>query len=95
MNAISQDVFDHGLLAAAVTFVEEVVQSLVDKPGLVEIHADTEPHRIHVIVTVDQDDLRYVIGKSGRTARSLRTILNAFGKKSGFYISLDIRQRSD
>ena len=61
--------------------VEFIAGSLVDNPD--EVRAkEIESHQATVIeLTVAPSDLGKVIGKQGRTARAIRTILNASGMK--------------
>ena len=61
--------------------VEYVAKALVDEPDLVNV-TEVEGERITIIeLRVAQGDLGKVIGKQGRTARSIRTILNATATK--------------
>lgn len=70
--------------------VEFVVKSLVDKPESVSV-TEVEGERALVLeLRVDQADLGKVIGKQGRTAKAIRTILNASGIKSGKKSVLEI-----
>lgn len=61
--------------------IEYVGKSLVDMPDQVEVN-EVEGEQTTVIeLKVDKSDLGKVIGKQGRTARALRTILNAASTK--------------
>jgi predicted RNA-binding protein YlqC (UPF0109 family) len=61
--------------------VEYIAKALVDEPGEVKV-AEVEGERVTVIeLRVAQGDLGKVIGKQGRTARAIRTILNANATK--------------
>ena len=61
--------------------VEYIARALVDEPGEVKV-AEVEGERVTVIeLRVAQMDLGKVIGKQGRTARAIRTILNANATK--------------
>lgn len=61
--------------------IEYVSKSLVDMPEQVEVN-EVEGEQTTVIeLKVDKSDLGKVIGKQGRTARALRTILNAASTK--------------
>ena len=58
-----------------------MAQALVDKPDEVKIR-EVEGDRTTVFeLTVAKDDLGKIIGKQGKTARALRTILNATATK--------------
>jgi predicted RNA-binding protein YlqC (UPF0109 family) len=61
--------------------VESIARALVDAPDEVRV-AEVEGERVTVIeLRVAQSDLGKVIGKQGRTARAIRTILNANATK--------------
>jgi predicted RNA-binding protein YlqC (UPF0109 family) len=61
--------------------VEYMAKALVDEPGEVNV-AEVEGERVTVIeLRVAPSDIGKVIGKQGRTARALRTILNANATK--------------
>ncbi len=70
--------------------IEYIAKSLVDRPESVEVK-DTEGEKTTIIeLRVAQEDLGKVIGKQGRTARAMRTILNAAGTKIGKRCVLEI-----
>ncbi|MFQ5588067.1 MAG: KH domain-containing protein [Nitrospiria bacterium] len=70
--------------------IEYIAKSLVDSPERVEVK-DTEGEKTTIIeLRVAQEDLGKVIGKQGRTARAMRTILNAAGTKIGKRCVLEI-----
>ena len=61
--------------------VELIAQTLVDHPDEVHVQ-EIEGHQATVLeLRVADGDLGKVIGKQGRTARAIRTILNASGTK--------------
>lgn len=63
------------------SLIEYVSKELVDMPDQVEV-TEIEGEQTTVIeLKVDKSDLGKVIGKQGRTARALRTILNAASTK--------------
>lgn len=58
-----------------------IAKALVDNPDAVEVKETTGSETMVFELKVDQDDLGQVIGKQGRTAQSIRTILNAASAK--------------
>lgn len=61
--------------------MEMIAKALVDKPDQVEV-TDVEGEQTTVIeLRVAKEDLGKIIGKQGRTARALRTILSAASTK--------------
>ncbi|NKE72543.1 KH domain-containing protein [Candidatus Manganitrophus noduliformans] len=70
--------------------IEYIAKSLVDRPENVVVR-ETEGEKTTIIeLRVAQEDLGKVIGKQGRTARAMRTILNAAGTKVGKRCVLEI-----
>jgi len=61
--------------------IEYIAKSLVDQPDAVKV-AEVEGERISVIeLSVANEDMGKIIGKQGRTASAMRTILNAASMK--------------
>ncbi len=70
--------------------IEAIAKALVDNPDQVSVRA-VEGEQVTVLeLRVHPSDLGKVIGKQGRTARSIRTILNAAGMKLRKRITLEI-----
>ena len=61
--------------------IEYLAKALVDMPENVEVNEIVGEQTTVIELKVDKSDLGKVIGKQGRTARSLRTILNAASTK--------------
>tara|TARA_R110002072_G_scaffold64203_4_gene159599 strand:+ start:42647 stop:42886 length:240 start_codon:yes stop_codon:yes gene_type:complete len=61
--------------------INYVSRSLVDMPDQVEVNEIVGEQTTVIELKVDKSDLGKVIGKQGRTARALRTILNAASTK--------------
>lgn len=72
--------------------VEMLVQALVDHPEEVEVKEIKGERTIVYEVRVADDDLGKVIGKEGRIANALRTILKAAATKHGKKVTLEILQ---
>jgi uncharacterized protein len=69
---------------------KELAKALVDSPEQVEVVSSGDSEYVKLELEVAEDDLGRVIGRSGRTARALRTILSAAADKNGQRCSLDI-----
>lgn len=63
------------------TLIEFVSKALVDMPDQVHVNEIEGEQTTVLELKVDKSDLGKVIGKQGRTARALRTILNAASTK--------------
>lgn len=73
-----------------VRLVELIAKALVDKPEDVSVRA-VEGEQVKVLeLSVDPSDLGKVIGKKGRTAKSIRTLLGAAGMKLKKRFTLEI-----
>ena len=70
--------------------VLEITKALVDEPEVVRLETLNESGTVVLRLQVAPGDLGKVIGKQGRTARSLRTILGAASMKLKHRFSLDI-----
>ncbi|MEG1610052.1 MAG: KH domain-containing protein [Bilophila sp.] len=71
-------------------FVEFVARGLVDEPDEVQV-SEVEGEQGTVLeLRVAKEDLGKVIGKQGRTARALRTLLGAASSKARKRVMLDI-----
>ena len=73
-----------------VEMVELIARALVDKPDSVSVQAVDGEHVRILELSVDPDDLGKVIGKKGRTAKSIRTLLGAVGMKVNKRFALEI-----
>jgi uncharacterized protein len=70
--------------------IEFVAKSLVDHPDEVRTRTYEREQGTVIELEVDPDDLGKVIGRQGRTARAIRTLLSAAGQKTRRRYSLDI-----
>jgi predicted RNA-binding protein YlqC (UPF0109 family) len=70
--------------------IEQIAKSLVDSPDQVSVNAIEGEQTTVLELRVAQTDLGKVIGKQGRTARSIRTILSAGGMKLKKRFTLEI-----
>ncbi len=70
--------------------VEAIAKALVDHPDQVQVRA-VEGEQVTVLeLRVHPEDLGKVIGRQGRTAKSMRTILGAAGMKIRKRLTLEI-----
>jgi predicted RNA-binding protein YlqC (UPF0109 family) len=77
------------------TLVTEIAQALVDDPAAVKVEAIIDQDTAVLRLEVAPADVGKVIGKQGRTARSLRTILGAASMKHRQRFALDIVEADD
>lgn len=70
--------------------VEYIAKSLVDDPESVNVNLIEGEKSTILELKVSQDDIGKVIGKHGRIAKAVRTVLSAAASKSGKRVVLEI-----
>ena len=75
--------------------VREIAKALVDEPEAVEVETVAREENTVLRLRVAPQDVGKVIGKQGRTARSVRTILGAVSMKVHHRYTLDILEEED
>jgi predicted RNA-binding protein YlqC (UPF0109 family) len=75
--------------------VTQIARALVDHPEAVQVQALVREESTVLRLHVSDSDIGKVIGKQGRTAHSLRTILSAVSMKYHHRYTLDIVENSD
>jgi uncharacterized protein len=70
--------------------VEFLAKSLVDHPDEVRVRSYEREQATVLELEVAEEDLGKVIGRQGRTARAMRTVLAAAGQKTRRRLILDI-----
>ena len=73
-----------------VALVEHLARAVVDSPDEVEVEAFEEGGQTVVELFVADDDLGRIIGRGGRMARNLRTIVNAAALRTRKRYQLEI-----
>jgi predicted RNA-binding protein YlqC (UPF0109 family) len=75
---------------ALTDLIRTIAEELVDHPEKVEVREIAGEHNSVIELRVAKEDIGKVIGKDGRTAQSMRTILAAVSTKLGRRAHLDI-----
>jgi predicted RNA-binding protein YlqC (UPF0109 family) len=73
-------------------FIEFIAKSLVDDPDSVRVDEATEENRVTLKLHVSKNDLGKVIGKQGKTAKSMRTLFTAVAAKHNKSGHLEIEE---
>lgn len=73
-------------------FLEYVVKSLVDNPNDVKIRRTVDEMGVLLTLSVNKDDMGKIIGRSGATAKAIRTILRVVGMKNEARVNLKIEE---
>lgn len=71
-------------------FIEYIARQLVDQPEAVSLTEEIQDDTIVYRLTVAAPDVGKVIGKKGRTAFALRTIVAAIGRRAGKKVVLEV-----
>lgn len=72
-------------------FLEFIAKNLVDKPEAVSVkEIQEDENRIKFILEVDDSETGKIIGKTGKTAKSIRTLLSAVAAKQGKRVIMEI-----
>ena len=73
-------------------FLEYVVKALVDHPEDVKINRVIDEMGVLLTLTVHSEDMGKVIGRSGATAKAIRTVLRVVGMKNDARVNLKIEE---
>ena len=71
-------------------FVEDVVKAIVENPGEVKTERRVDEMGVLIELHVNPEDMGKIIGKEGKTAKAIRTLLRVLGAKSNARINLKI-----
>lgn len=71
-------------------FVEMVVKAIVDNPSDVKVERTVDERGVFIQLSINPEDMGKVIGKEGRTAKALRTLLRIVGAKEDARVNLKI-----
>jgi predicted RNA-binding protein YlqC (UPF0109 family) len=77
------------LAPTATAVLEHVVRSIVDNPEAVHVDARENDEKVFLEVRVGEGDLGRVIGRRGRTAQSIRTVVRAAASRDGVNVDVD------
>ena len=72
--------------------IEYIAKSLVDLPEDVQVRESGGGSRVRIELSVSKDDMGRVIGKSGKVANSIRTLLKVAAERSGKQATLDVME---
>ena len=72
------------------TLVENLVKALVDHPESVQVNSAVEDGETVIRLNVAQEDMGKVIGKQGRIAKAIRTVVKAAAIKKGERVTVEI-----
>ena len=73
-------------------FLEFVVKALVDNPDDVKINRVVDEMGVLLTLDVHKDDMGKIIGRTGNTAKAIRTLLRVVGMKNDARVNLKINE---
>ncbi|MGN1401692.1 MAG: KH domain-containing protein [Bacillus sp. (in: firmicutes)] len=74
------------------TLIKTIVSALVDYPDSVSVQTMEDDDRITYTLSVHKEDMGKVIGKQGRVAKAIRTVIYAAGSTQQKKIYLEISE---
>ena len=75
-----------------VAFLEYVVKALVDNPNDVKVNRTVDEMGVLLTLAISPADMGKVIGRSGNTAKAIRTLLRVVGMKNNARVNLKISE---
>jgi len=72
------------------SFIEYVVKSVVNHPEDVKVERTVDERGVLLTLHINPEDMGYVIGRDGQTARALRILLKIVGAKENARVNLKI-----
>lgn len=74
--------------------VEVIARALVDHPEGVSVTETEDEKAIRLVLSVDPSDMGKVIGKQGRIAKAIRTVIKAAAADSDKKVFVDIEDKN-
>jgi hypothetical protein len=71
-------------------FLDYVARALVENPDAVRIEVEENEDEVSLVLTVDESDMGRVIGRDGRIANAIRSLLRVMGTRDGRHVELEI-----
>ena len=73
-----------------IQLLKTIVEAIVSEPGDVKVERKVDEMGVLLELSINPADMGTIIGKEGKTAKALRTILRAFGAKNQSRLNLKI-----
>jgi predicted RNA-binding protein YlqC (UPF0109 family) len=83
------DTADQAPAPVASAVLQHIVRSIVDDPEAVRVEGAEGRNRVRLEVRVGPGDLGRVIGRRGRTAQSIRSVVRAAAARDGVEVDVD------
>jgi uncharacterized protein len=70
--------------------LEYIARSLVDDPDAVSVEVEERGDEVELTLVVSEADMGRVIGRDGRIANAIRSLLRVMGSRQGIHVELEI-----
>ncbi len=75
--------------------IKFVVETFAEKPDKIEYDITERGNTVNVKITLDPEDMGKVIGRQGKIAKALRTLVRAGGQNENKKYNLEIKERGE
>ena len=69
----------------------DIAKAIVDNPDSVSVAETTNGNKVSLVLSVAESDMGMVIGKNGKIAKAIRTVMRAAASTDGKDVTVDIR----
>ncbi len=69
----------------------DMARAIVDEPDMVSVKEETNGDTVTLTLNVAPDDMGLVIGRHGRIAKAIRSVMKAAANKTGKRVNVEIR----
>lgn len=69
----------------------DIARAIVDSPDEVAVSETTDGKRVNLILSVAEADMGMVIGKHGKIAKAIRTVMRAAANADGLDVNVEIK----
>ncbi|MCI8728772.1 MAG: KH domain-containing protein [Clostridia bacterium] len=73
--------------------VKYIVENLVDDPTKVEVTTEKDNDTVVININAEKEEIGKIIGKQGRIAKAIRTVVKAGGIKENVKYSVEINEK--
>lgn len=68
----------------------DIARAIVDTPEEVKVEETVEGNDVNLLLTVAPDDTGMVIGRHGKIAKAIRSVMKVAGNKEGKHVTVEI-----
>ena len=68
-----------------------IAKAIVEQPDMVTVIENVDGNKVNLVLSVAEDDMGMVIGKHGKIAKAIRTVMRAAANADGKDVNVEIR----